>query len=583
MFRAFKPREVLKKFWSRKTANIVTPVHDPQLNLLLDQLYHEARLAPTDAFRQAALYRALNQARRFHDVKARVELQAFATSPEVTGLYEEACKQLGSSTRGRLGPLAWFALGLSGVGLWYYLEQPRGSKKKGGGMSGPLSLLTDNNHERIEDVEERFDDVKGADEAKDELMEIVDYLRDPDKYTSLGAKLPKGVLLVGPPGTGKTLLARAVAGEAGVPFFYCSGSAFDEMLVGVGPRRIRELFSEAQAAAPCIVFIDEIDSIGGKRRTNVLTKENTLNQLLTEIDGFKQYSGVILLAATNFPEALDPALIRPGRFDRQVTVPPPDLKGRVQLCDYYLARIVTDDSVDSQVLARATVGFTGADIANMCNQAALKAAGLGKESVTMADLESAIDDVLMGAKRKNQVEAASERRLTAYHEAGHALVAFFTPGSLPIHKATILNRGQALGMVSQLPETDMVSMSRQQMQARLAVAMAGRAAEELLVGRDHVTSGASSDFANATTLARAMVEKWGMGQHGFAHYTAELFEHVSPLTKQRLDEEVESLLTGAYEQAKAMLQGKEKQWHELAQALLTRETLSGDDIATLLK
>lgn len=432
----------------------------------------------------------------------------------------------------------------------------------------------------------KFNDVKGVDEAKAELEEIVEYLKDPHRFTTLGGKLPKGVLLVGPPGTGKTMLARAIAGEAGVPFFYCSGSEFEEVFVGVGARRVRDLFASAKKHSPCIIFIDEIDAIGGNRSPkDQMYMRMTLNQLLVELDGFKPSEGVIVVAATNFPEILDKALIRPGRFDRHVVVPAPDVQGRTQILESHFKNIPRAADVELSVIARGTPGFSGADLANLVNVAALYAAKTSSKSVTMAALEYARDRIMMGAERKSAVINEKNRKLTAYHEGGHALVALFTEGADPVHKATIIPRGMALGMVTQLPEEDRVSMSRRQMLARLDVCMGGRVAEELIFGHDNVTTGASSDLKQATQLARAMVTKYGMSDKVGQLWLEYEDEGRSMSSEARaiVETEVRQLTEAAYTRAKAILQRHEKELHALAAALLERETLSGDQILGLLK
>jgi ATP-dependent metalloprotease len=440
-----------------------------------------------------------------------------------------------------------------------------------------LGLHTEIQPEQVGNSPKRFEDVKGCDEAKAELEEIVHYLRSPETFTRLGGKLPKGVLLVGPPGTGKTLLARAIAGEAGVPFFYASGSEFEEMFVGVGARRVRELFGAAKKKAPCIVFIDEIDAIGGTRNPkDQQYMKMTLNQLLVELDGFNPNEGIIVIGATNFPESLDKALVRPGRFDRHVVVPNPDVEGRRQILELHTKNIKLGNDVDLSIIARGTPGFSGAELANLANMAALKAALEGAAAVGMQHLEYAKDKILMGAERKSAAISEDSRRLTAYHEGGHALVACFTTGALPIHKATIVPRGVSLGMVSQLPEADMTSISRRQMIAKLAVAMGGRAAEELIFGDDNVTSGAESDFTQATKLAEAMVTRYGMSDK-IGKFVLDR-ETESPEMRSLIDAEMKKLLDEAYNHAKQVLTEHKEELHRLAKALLEKETLTADEV-----
>uniref|UniRef100_A0A8B9PN00 ATP-dependent zinc metalloprotease YME1L1 n=1 Tax=Apteryx owenii TaxID=8824 RepID=A0A8B9PN00_APTOW len=400
-----------------------------------------------------------------------------------------------------------------------------------------------------------FEHVKGVEEAKQELQEVVEFLKNPHKFTVLGGKLPKGILLVGPPGTGKTLLARAVAGEADVPFYYASGSEFDEMFVGVGASRIRSLFREAKANAPCVIFIDELDSVGGKRIESPMHpySRQTINQLLAEMDGFKPNEGVVIIGATNFPEALDNALIRPGRFDMQVTVPKPDVRGRTEILKWYLSKIKYDQSVDPEIIARGTVGFSGAELENLVNQAALKAAVDGKDMVTMKELEFSKDKILMGPERRSVEIDDKNKTITAYHESGHAIIAYYTKDAMPINKATIMTRGTTLGHVSLLPENDRWSETRSQLLAQMDVCMGGRVAEELIFGSDNITTGASSDFDNATRIAKLMVTRFGMSEKD------------------------------SYERAKNILKTHAKEHKNLAEALLKYETLDAKEIQIVLE
>jgi cell division protease FtsH len=443
-----------------------------------------------------------------------------------------------------------------------------------------------------------FEDVAGVDEAKSDLEEIVDFLRDPQKYQRLGGKIPHGVLLVGPPGTGKTLLARAVAGEANVPFFTISGSDFVEMFVGVGASRVRDMFEQAKKNAPCIIFIDEIDAVGRHRGAGLGggndEREQTLNQLLVEMDGFEANEGIILIAATNRPDVLDPALLRPGRFDREVVVPNPDVSGREKILKVHARKVPLADNVDLRVLARGTPGFSGADLMNLVNEAALMAARRNRRLVTHQEFEDAKDKVMMGAERKTMAMSKEEKELTAYHEAGHAILAMNVPQTDPVHKATIIPRGRALGMVMQLPEGDRYSMNYTQMTSRLAILMGGRVAEELKFGKESITSGAASDIQQATKLARAMITEWGysdeLGKVSYGENQQEVFlghsvaqsKNVSEETAQKIDGEVRLLIDRAYDTATKIIKKKKKDWETLSQALLEYETLSGDEITDLL-
>jgi cell division protease FtsH len=444
-----------------------------------------------------------------------------------------------------------------------------------------------------------FADVAGADEAKQELQEIIEFLRDPQKYTKLGGRLPKGALLVGPPGTGKTLLAKAVAGEAARPFFSMSGSDFVEMFVGVGASRVRDLFEQGKAHAPCIIFVDEIDAVGRHRGAGLGgghdEREQTLNQLLVEMDGFESNEGVILIAATNRPDVLDPALLRPGRFDRQIVVDSPDLRGREGILRVHMRNKPLSDDVDITTLARGTPGMAGADLANLVNEAALLAVRRGHDRIFMIDFEDAKDKVMLGAERKSLVMKEDERRLTAYHEAGHTICGIKTPGNDPLHKVTIVPRGRALGIAFVLPEDDRVSITRMQLEANLVRMYGGRAAEELVFGRDHVTTGAASDIQQATGLARRYVTQWGLsdaigpilvGDNEQELFLGREIQHrreVSERTAQIVDTEVKRIIEHAYERAKLVLQENIDLLHTVAQALLDRETLTRDDVEILTR
>jgi cell division protease FtsH len=444
-----------------------------------------------------------------------------------------------------------------------------------------------------------FADVAGADEAKQELQEIIEFLKDPQKFTRLGGRLPKGALLVGPPGTGKTLLAKAVAGEAGRPFFSMSGSDFVEMFVGVGASRVRDLFEQGKANAPCIIFIDEIDAVGRHRGAGLGgghdEREQTLNQLLVEMDGFESNDGVILIAATNRPDVLDPALLRPGRFDRQIVVDAPDLRGREGILKVHLRNKPVADDVEITTLARGTPGMAGADLANLVNEAALLAVRRGHDKLYMIDLEDAKDKVMLGAERKSMVMKEEERRLTAYHEAGHALCAIKVPGNDPLHKVTIVPRGRALGLAFTLPEDDRVSITRQQIEASLAMAFGGRAAEEIVFGRERVTTGAASDIQKATHVARRYVTQWGLsdaiGPVQVGDNEQELFlgreiqhrREVSEKTAQLVDTEVKRVIDQAYQRATGVISENLELLHAIAAALLERETLTREDFAVLLR
>ena len=480
------------------------------------------------------------------------------------------------------------------VGVWIFFM----NRMQGGGRGGAMGFgkskakLLNQNEDR-----KTFDDVAGIDEAKEELEEIVEFLRDPQKFSRLGGQIPKGALLIGPPGTGKTLLARAIAGEAGVPFFTISGSDFVEMFVGVGASRVRDMFEQAKKNAPCIVFIDEIDAVGRHRGAGHGggndEREQTLNQLLVEMDGFSANEGVILLAATNRPDVLDPALKRPGRFDRQVQVPNPDIKGREKILIVHAKKSPLGPDVDLRIIARGTPGFSGADLANLVNEAALSAARTGKRFVTMEDFEFAKDKVMMGAERRSMVLTDDQKEHTAYHEAGHAIVGLNLEKCDPVYKATIIPRGGALGMVVSLPEIERLSWHKNECKQKLAMTMAGKAAEILKWGEGDVSNGPSGDIQQASSLARAMVMRWGMSDkvgdidyqaahEGYAGGNIGGFS-ISTKTKELIEQEVKSLIDDGYTLALSILKKKKKEFERLAQGLLEYETLTGDEINKIIK
>ena len=490
--------------------------------------------------------------------------------------------------------IQWFPmLWLIGVWIFFMRQMQSGGGRAMGFGKSRAKLLTEKSG-RV-----TFEDVAGIDEAKQELEEIVEFLRDPQKFQRLGGHIPKGVLLVGPPGTGKTLLARAIAGEANVPFFTISGSEFVEMFVGVGASRVRDMFEQAKKNAPCLLFIDEMDAVGRHRGAGLGggndEREQTLNQLLVEMDGFEANEGVILIAATNRPDVLDPALLRPGRFDRQVVVPNPDILGRELILKVHLRKVPLGPDVVAKTIARGTPGFSGADLANLVNEAALLAARRNRRVVSMTELEDAKDKVMMGAERRSMVMTEDEKKLTAYHEAGHALATVYSPASDPIHKATIIPRGRALGMVMRLPEKDMLAFARDQIEANLVVAMGGRVAELTIFGPEKVTTGASNDIMQATDLARKMVTEWGMSdklgplryndnqEEVFLGHAVTQTKNVSEATAKVIDEEIRRIVDEADVKCREIIKEHVDELHSIANGLLEYETLTGDEITALMR
>ena len=486
--------------------------------------------------------------------------------------------------------ISWFPMLLL-IGVWvFFMRQMQSGSGRAMGFGKSRAKLLTERHGRV-----TFDDVAGVDEAKSDLEEIVDFLRDPQKFQRLGGRIPRGCLLVGPPGTGKTLLARAIAGEANVPFFTISGSDFVEMFVGVGASRVRDMFEQAKKNAPCIIFIDEIDAVGRHRGAGMGggndEREQTLNQLLVEMDGFEANEGIILIAATNRPDVLDPALLRPGRFDRQITVPNPDIIGREKILKVHMNKVPLAPDVDPRVLARATPGFSGADLANLVNEAALLAARRNKRIVTMAEFEYAKDKIMMGAERKTMAMNEEEKLATAYHEAGHAVMTLVLPANDPLYKVTIIPRGRALGVTMGLPERDRLSINKNWCIARLAVMYGGRVAEQIVYGKDHLNSGASGDIQQATNLARAMVTQWGMSEalgpllYGEKEEMSMFAQrqNMSEETAQLIDQEIRRLVTEGQQKAWEVLSAHRTELEAITRALMELETITGEECKTLMR
>ncbi len=490
--------------------------------------------------------------------------------------------------------LNWFPMLLL-IAVWiFFMRQMQSGSGRAMGFGKSRAKLLTERHGRV-----TFEDVAGVDEAKDDLQEIVEFLRDPQKFQRLGGRIPRGALLVGPPGTGKTLLARAIAGEANVPFFTISGSDFVEMFVGVGASRVRDMFEQAKKNAPCIIFIDEIDAVGRHRGAGLGggndEREQTLNQLLVEMDGFEANEGIILIAATNRPDVLDPALLRPGRFDRQITVPNPDVAGREKILRVHMRKVPVAPNVDPKVLARGTPGFSGADLANLVNEAALLAARRNKRLVTQSEFEDSKDKVMMGAERRSMAMTEEEKLATAYHEAGHALVSLKVPGGDPLHKVTIIPRGRALGVTMNLPERDKLSYSKQWCEARIAMSFGGRVAEQAIYGKEHLNTGASSDIMQATNIARRMVTEWGMSeklgpllynenqQEVFLGHAITQRQNMSEDTARLIDQEIRRIVTDGENKAREVIAAHRHDLEAITQALMEYETISGDEVAALMR
>mmetsp|Transcript_79251 Transcript_79251/g.183915 ORF Transcript_79251/g.183915 Transcript_79251/m.183915 type:complete len:746 (-) Transcript_79251:208-2445(-) len=542
------------------------------LDLILGRNWREVAQGIAGAARSAAVEGSVVAGGSVSSVGGPVELKLPSTEPLKVQIADSHRRAFWRLLRSSVTMLIMVAA------VSVFAEGLAGNVQKGFGMGSKKATP-------VEDVNTTFDDVKGCDEVKEELQEIILYLKDPDRFTRLGAKLPKGVMMSGSPGTGKTLLARAIAGEAGVPFLQASGSEFEEMFVGVGARRIRDLFQEARKHAPCIVFIDEIDAVGSKRsnRDNTAVRM-TLNQLLVELDGFEQNNGIVVICATNFPESLDKALTRPGRLDRQVVVPIPDLKGRTEILEMYASRLVLDKNIDLAVLARRTAGMTGADLFNILNVAAVRSSAEDLACIPMKYLEEAFDRVVVGLERSNPM-SDQEKQLTAYHEGGHTLVSIGSKGADPVHKATIMPRGNALGITWSIPDRERYSDRLFELQARLEVLMGGKAAEELIFGTKNVTAGCTSDLRQATGLARRMVMNFGMAGENAAPLYMDVEEYavLSDEAKHDIDQKTQFLLTDAYKRAADYLRTHEQELHSLAQALIEFETLSAEEIQLAIK